>query len=193
LVTVNWPPDHHFLNGNSDGTEPFGCRRFREGSPQRLWRAAGKLDHDLKVEYKGEQHAVLDWIQLLQPRDSNLMTMPRKDRLVTLVFGGFLLGIALLIVLSPDEAMRVRAGLAALALGALGLDAVVRALRSTRSILSRIGPAVGRAGCDDVAHRIACQYPDATQGRFAFCRGGVRRLRMRRLPCWSNAGDASRI
>ena len=61
-------------------------------------------------------------------------------RIVTAVFGVFLVLLAIGIVLASDASMPVGAVVAALALGVLGVDACVSAIRSKRSLLERIGP-----------------------------------------------------
>ena len=64
----------------------------------------------------------------------------RTQRLVTAVFGVFFVLLAVAIPLSVDRSMLVGAAVAALAVGILGVDACVSALRNRRSLLERIGP-----------------------------------------------------
>ena len=61
-------------------------------------------------------------------------------RVVTAIFGVFLILLAIGIVLAADASMPVGAVVAALAVGVLGVDACVSAVRSRRSLLERIGP-----------------------------------------------------
>jgi hypothetical protein len=56
------------------------------------------------------------------------------------VFGVFLILLAIGIVLSVDGPMYVGAVVAASAIGLLGVDACVNAVRSEQSLLERIGP-----------------------------------------------------
>ncbi len=63
----------------------------------------------------------------------------RLDRFIALLFGLVFCGIALAIVLLAQP-LSTGPVIAAVVLGGLGLDAVVSAVRGTRSLLSRIGP-----------------------------------------------------
>ncbi len=63
----------------------------------------------------------------------------RLDRFIALFFGFVFCGIALAIVLLAQP-LSTGPVIAAVVLGGLGLDAVVSAVRGTRSLLSRIGP-----------------------------------------------------
>ncbi len=63
----------------------------------------------------------------------------RLDRFIALFFGLVFCGIALAIVLLAQP-LSTGPVIAAVVLGGLGLDAVVSAVRGTRSLLSRIGP-----------------------------------------------------
>lgn len=62
------------------------------------------------------------------------------QRTVTALFGLFFVVLAIGIVLSVDGPMSFGALVAALAVGALGIDACLSAIRGTRSLLERIGP-----------------------------------------------------
>jgi hypothetical protein len=68
------------------------------------------------------------------------MSGSRVDRLVTAAFGAFLVGIAVLSLVSADRSARAGASLVALVLGLLGVDALVAAVRGRRALVSRIGP-----------------------------------------------------
>lgn len=61
-------------------------------------------------------------------------------RVGNLVIGLLMTGVAIAITLVMDPGHSIGALLAALALGGLGIDALVSAARSRRSLLSRIGP-----------------------------------------------------
>ena len=64
----------------------------------------------------------------------------KTGRMVTAVFGVFLVGLAVVIWLSADNPISVGAVVAALAVGLLGVDACLSAVRNKRSLLERIGP-----------------------------------------------------
>lgn len=76
---------------------------------------------------------------MTNPPDSDKQRF-RTGRLVTAVFGVFLIVLAIVILLSFDGSMMVGAVVAALAVGLLGVDACVSAARNKRSLLERIGP-----------------------------------------------------
>jgi hypothetical protein len=73
-------------------------------------------------------------------KDERARTRSTLDRWVTAAFGLFFVGIAVAIVYSATNDNPWGAGVAALATGALGLDAIVAAWRGRASLLSRIGP-----------------------------------------------------
>jgi uncharacterized membrane protein YdcZ (DUF606 family) len=62
------------------------------------------------------------------------------QRWVTGLFGGFLVVVAVVIVVSFGAGNRALAWIAVLVLAGLGIDAVIGALRNRRSVLERIGP-----------------------------------------------------
>jgi len=64
----------------------------------------------------------------------------KTPRIVTAVFGAFLILLAVVILLSVDQSMIVGAVVAALVIGLLGVDACVSAARDKASLLQRIGP-----------------------------------------------------
>lgn len=64
----------------------------------------------------------------------------RTHRRVTAAFGIFLMAVALLIVAVSEPSNRLPGLLVALVLAALGVDALLSALRGRRSLVSRIGP-----------------------------------------------------
>ena len=61
-------------------------------------------------------------------------------RIVTAGFGAFLIVLAIVILLSVDQSMIFGAVVAASAVGLLGVDACVAAIRDKPSLLQRIGP-----------------------------------------------------
>jgi len=64
----------------------------------------------------------------------------KTARVVTAVFGVFLIVVAVVILLSVDRPMSLGALMASLVIGLLGVDACVSAARSKRSLVERIGP-----------------------------------------------------
>jgi uncharacterized membrane protein YczE len=64
----------------------------------------------------------------------------KTARIVTAVFGVFLIVLAIGILLAVEEPIGVGALLAALVVGLLGVDACVSAARNRRSLVERIGP-----------------------------------------------------
>jgi hypothetical protein len=64
----------------------------------------------------------------------------KAGRIVTAVFGVFLIVLAIVILLSVEESMGVGALVASLVVGLLGVDACVSAARNKRSLVERIGP-----------------------------------------------------
>lgn len=60
--------------------------------------------------------------------------------MVTAMFGLFFILIAIGIILSVEGSMFLGAVVAALAVGLLGVDACISAIRNKRSMLERIGP-----------------------------------------------------
>jgi hypothetical protein len=64
----------------------------------------------------------------------------RFDRWITAGAGVLFVGIAVTIVVESISTPRLLAWLAALVIGALGVDAVVGAVLDRRCLLSRIGP-----------------------------------------------------
>jgi uncharacterized membrane protein YczE len=64
----------------------------------------------------------------------------KTARIVTAVFGVFLIVLAIGILLAVEEPIGVGALLAALVVGLLGVDACVSAARNKRSLVERIGP-----------------------------------------------------
>ena len=64
----------------------------------------------------------------------------KSGRLVTAVFGVFLVALAIVILVSVDGSMSFGAIAAALVVGLLGVDACVSAALNKRSLLERIGP-----------------------------------------------------
>ncbi len=66
--------------------------------------------------------------------------MSTSRRLVTGAFGVFFIGLAGAIVLTVEGSMSLGTVLAAAAVGILGVEACISAVRGTRSLLERIGP-----------------------------------------------------
>jgi hypothetical protein len=64
----------------------------------------------------------------------------KTARIVTAVFGVFLIVLAIGILLAVEEPIGVGALLPALVVGLLGVDACVSAARNKRSLVERIGP-----------------------------------------------------
>ena len=64
----------------------------------------------------------------------------KTARVVTAVFGAFLILLALAILLLVDRSMIVGGIVAALVLGFLGVDACVSAVRDRPALVQRIGP-----------------------------------------------------
>lgn len=64
----------------------------------------------------------------------------RWDRWIAAGAGVLFVGLAVAIVVESTDTPQPLAWLAALVIGALGLDAVVGAVRNRRCLLSRIGP-----------------------------------------------------
>jgi hypothetical protein len=64
----------------------------------------------------------------------------KTPRVVTAVFGAFLILLAIGILLWVEQSMIVGAVIAASAVGWLGVDACVSAARNKPSLLERIGP-----------------------------------------------------
>jgi hypothetical protein len=64
----------------------------------------------------------------------------RTPRVVTALFGVFLILLAVAILLLVDRSMIVGGVVAALALGFLGVDACVSAARDKPALVQRIGP-----------------------------------------------------
>ena len=67
-------------------------------------------------------------------------TSSKTYRWVTAMVGLLFAGIAVVIIYTADSSNRVGAYGAALAIGGLGLDAMISAARDRTSLLSRIGP-----------------------------------------------------
>ena len=65
---------------------------------------------------------------------------PRTLRVVTALFGVFLILLAVAILLLVDRSMIVGGVVAALVLGLLGVDACVSAARDKPALVQRIGP-----------------------------------------------------
>ena len=74
-----------------------------------------------------------------EPSDDQL-NKSKSHRVITSAFGMFFIAVAVLIVLTSSESTRLASLLLAILIGGLGLDALVSAIRSKRSLLSRIGP-----------------------------------------------------
>lgn len=68
------------------------------------------------------------------------LNQSKSHRAITSAFGLFFIGVAILIALTSDESTRLAALLLAMLIGGLGLEALISAIRSKRSLLSRIGP-----------------------------------------------------
>ena len=68
------------------------------------------------------------------------MQRSKTGRVVTAVFGVFLVALAIVILVSIDGTLTVGAVVSALVVGLLGVDACVNAARNRRSLLERIGP-----------------------------------------------------
>ena len=64
----------------------------------------------------------------------------KAHRAVTGLFGLVFVALAILVVVSADRPLSPGTLVAALALGALGIEACVAAVRGGRSLLERIGP-----------------------------------------------------
>ena len=64
----------------------------------------------------------------------------KTARVVTVVFGVFLVVIAAVILAFADRPLSIGALVASLVVGLLGVDACVSAARSKRSLVERIGP-----------------------------------------------------
>lgn len=64
----------------------------------------------------------------------------KTRRIVTAVFGVFLMVLAIAILLSADEPMGVGAFVVSLVMALLGVDACVSAARNKPSLVERIGP-----------------------------------------------------
>jgi hypothetical protein len=64
----------------------------------------------------------------------------RTHRAVTALFGLVFVAIAIAIVVSADRPLSFGPLVAALAVGALGVDACLAAVRGRKSLLERIGP-----------------------------------------------------
>jgi ABC-type bacteriocin/lantibiotic exporter with double-glycine peptidase domain len=64
----------------------------------------------------------------------------KTGRVVTVLFGVFLVVIAAVILAFADWPLSIRALVASLVFGLLGIDACVSAARSKRSLVERIGP-----------------------------------------------------
>jgi len=73
-----------------------------------------------------------------RPESDEPTTVTRRT--VTAAFGVFFVVLAVAIVLSVDGPLSIGAFVAALAVGLLGVDACVSAVRGKRSLLERIGP-----------------------------------------------------
>jgi len=69
---------------------------------------------------------------------SNSASRSKTYRIVTATFGLLLLAISIAILVVSDRT--IGPVLAAAAIGTLGIDAIVSALRNKLSLLSRIGP-----------------------------------------------------
>ncbi len=67
-------------------------------------------------------------------------TSSKTYRWVTAMVGLLFVSIAIIIIYTADSSNRVGAYGAALAVGGLGLDAMISAARDRSSLLSRIGP-----------------------------------------------------
>ena len=61
-------------------------------------------------------------------------------RVVTAVFGVFLVVVAIVVLVATDRPIPIGALTASLVLALLGLEACVSAVRSRRSLVERIGP-----------------------------------------------------
>lgn len=61
-----------------------------------------------------------------------------QERMVTGLVGALFVGVAIVIMFTAGN--DVYSGLAALVIGALGVEAIVSAVRGRRALLSRIGP-----------------------------------------------------
>ncbi len=57
-----------------------------------------------------------------------------------MLFGGFFVALAVLIVATSSASTRFAAIAAAIVVGGLGLDLLISTMRGKRSLLSRIGP-----------------------------------------------------
>ena len=68
------------------------------------------------------------------------MEKSKSDRLITGAFGVLLAVVAGATVAVAEPESRWGARALALALGVLGVDAIIASIRGTRSIISRIGP-----------------------------------------------------
>ena len=64
----------------------------------------------------------------------------KTSRIVTALFGAFLVLLAVAILVSVDRSMIVGSVVAASAIGLLGVDACISAVRDKPSLLQRIGP-----------------------------------------------------
>ena len=73
-------------------------------------------------------------------RDKPDKPISETQRVVTAAFGAFFILLAIAIVVLAERAMLIGALIAALAVGLLGIDACVSAVRRKRSLLQRIGP-----------------------------------------------------
>lgn len=67
-------------------------------------------------------------------------TPPGAGRWVTGLFGIFLSGVAIAILLVADRPLGFGVIAAAVGVGVLGVDALVCAFRNRRSLVSRVGP-----------------------------------------------------
>ncbi len=74
------------------------------------------------------------------PNSDDPLATRKVHRYVTGAFGIFLMIVAVLVLVSADASSRVAALLVAAVLAALGIDAVLAAIRSKRAWVSRIGP-----------------------------------------------------
>lgn len=68
------------------------------------------------------------------------MAKPTTDRVITALFGTFLILLAVMTLVTAEDSARVGAVVVAAVLGLLGFDALISAARDQRSIISRIGP-----------------------------------------------------
>ena len=76
----------------------------------------------------------------MQEPSENRLLRSKRHRVITAGFGVLFIVLAVAIVVWSNPPMHLGAVLTALVIAALGLDALISAIRNKRSLLSRVGP-----------------------------------------------------